>query len=305
MDFLREVSTFLEPEDMKLLRILMRDDVIATPITKIFEEPENAGKYFVLLKDRPKSLYLVAKIAERIEGYLDGDEARLSFELFMKSLEQIKCIQDKDLELKVYFLVRETIQKRIDNCEYENSAVLITELYDLGLKDLLKKLLLVVSDLSDSGEYSRAIKILNLLTPSESVNSLKSYILEEWGKSLISQGEYASAASRFMEGIRISNREELYLNLGDAYYKAEEFERAYDTYSSIEGSYKNEIELLRRKSMLLNSWGEHLVNKGDYENAIDKFNEAYQTAVRISDDEIGEYALKSARKALELSKQAT
>ncbi len=302
MDFLREVSTFLEPNDMKLLRILMKDDVVATPLTRIFEEPENAGKYFVLLQERPKSLYIVAKIAERIESYLDGDDASLSFDLFMKSLEQIKDTQDKDLELKVYFLVREAIQKRITKGEHENSAVLIREFYDLSLNDMFKKLLLVVSGLSDSGEYPRAVKILNILTPSQEVNSLKSYILEEWGKDLISQGDYTSAASRFMEAIRINSRSELYLSLGDAYYKAEEFEKAYDTYSSVESSYKNEVELLRRKSMLLNSWGENLVNKGDHENAIDKFNEAYQTAVRISDDQIGESALKSARKALEMSK---
>ncbi len=303
MDFLREVSTFLDPKDMKLLRILMRDDVVATPLTRIFEEPENAGKYFVLLQERPKSLYIVAKIAERIESYLDGDEANLSFDLFMKALEQIKETRDKDLELKVYFLVREAVEKRIKKGEYENSAILITEFYDMGLNDLFKKLLLVVSDLSDSGEYSRAVKILNILTPSQEVNSMKSYILEEWGKDLIAQGEYTSAASRFMEAIRTNSRSELYLSLGDAYYKAQEFERAYDTYSSVEGSYKNEVELLRRKSMLLNSWGEYLVNRGDYESAIAKFNEAYQTAVRISDDHISESALKSARKALEMSKQ--
>ncbi|MFO7966054.1 MAG: hypothetical protein R6U44_00450 [Archaeoglobaceae archaeon] len=305
MDFFREVSTFLDPEDMKLLRILMKDDVVATPLTRVFEEPENAGKYFILLQERPKSLYIVSKVAERIERHLDGDDASLSFDLFMKSLDHIKETHDKDLKLKVYFLVRDAIQNRIKNGEYENSAILISEFYDLGLKDMFKKLLLVVSDLSDNGEYSRAVKILNILTPTQDVNSMKSYILEEWGKDLISQGEYTSAASRFMEAIRINSRGELYLSLGDAYYKAEEFEKAYDTYSSVEGSYKNEVELLRRKSMLLNSWGEHLVNKGDYESAIDKFNEAYQTAVRISDDQIGEAALKSARKALEMSEQVS
>jgi tetratricopeptide (TPR) repeat protein len=94
------------------------------------------------------------------------------------------------------------------------------------------------------------------------------------------------------------------MNLADAYFKAEEFKKAYEAYSAIETSAKNEVEVLRKMSMLLNSWGEKLVNEGEYEKAVDKFNEAYQTAIRINDDDIAVNALKSAKKALEMIEEA-
>jgi tetratricopeptide (TPR) repeat protein len=304
MGFVEEVSVFLEPEDLKLLRILMRDDVTAASITRIFEDPENAGKYLVILKERPKALFIVAKIAERIERYLEGEEASLSFELFMKSLEYIKDTHDNALKLKILLLVRDTIIRKMKEKDYETAAILTSEFFDFGLKDCLKKLLLIVSDLSEDGEYSRAMRILNFLTPSSSINELKSHILEEWGKSLMAQGDYINAISRFTQAMRLTNRKDVLMNLADAYFKAEEFKKAYEAYSAIETSAKNEVEVLRKMSMLLNSWGEKLVNEGEYEKAVDKFNEAYQTAIRINDDDIAVNALKSAKKALEMIEEA-
>jgi|Deesub1362B_J571_1020462.scaffolds.fasta_scaffold00801_14 tetratricopeptide (TPR) repeat protein len=304
MEFLREVANFLEAEDIKLLRIFMRDDVTSASIIRIFEDPENAGKYLVLLKDRPKAIYIVAKIAERIEEYLKGDEASISYELFMKALEEIKDTKDSALKLKIHLLVRDAIIRKINEKEYETAAALTSEFYEFGLKDCLKKLLLIASELSERGDYPKSVKILNLLIPSDSINELKSHILEEWGKNLMAKRDYINAASRFLEAIRVGNRKEVLINLGDAYFRAGEFENAYEAYSSIEITAKNEIEVLRRTSMMLNSWGEELVNQGELEKAVDKFNEAYQTAIKINEDDIAVNALKSARKAIEMIKGA-
>ncbi|HID42726.1 MAG TPA: hypothetical protein EYP30_02970 [Archaeoglobaceae archaeon] len=302
MEFIRNVANFLEPEDLRLLRILMRDDVTSASITKIFEDPENAGKYLVLLNERPKAVYIVAKIAERIEEYLEGEEASISYELFIKALDRIKNTENNVLKQKIHFLVRDAIIRKINEKEYEIAAILISEFYDFGLKDCLRKLLLIVSDLAEEGEYQRAFKTLNLLPHSSITEELKSHILEEWGKGLMTQGEYINAASRFLEAIRTGNRKELFTSLGDAYFRAKEFDKAYDAYKSVELSAKNEVDVLRRISMLLNFWGEELVNEGEYEKAVDKFNEAYQTAVKINDDEIAVNALKSAKRAIEMAK---
>jgi len=302
MEFIRDVANFLEPEDLRLLRILMRDDVTSASITKIFEDPENAGKYLVLLKERPKAIYIVAKIAERIEKYLKDEEASISYELFMRALDQIKNTSDNVLKQKIHLLVRDAIIRKINEREYETAAILISEFYDFGLKDCFRKLLLIVSELAEDGEYQRAFKTLNLLPASGIIEELKSHILEEWGRSFMAKGEYLNAASRFAEAIRIANRKELYTELGDAYFRAKEFEKAYEAYKSVDLSARNEIDILKRISMLLNSWGEELVNLGQYEEAIDKFNEAYQAAIKINEDEIAVNALKSAKKAIDLSK---
>lgn len=302
MEFIRDVANFLDGEDLRLLRILMRDDVTSASITKIFEDPENAGKYLVLLKERPRAIYIVAKIAERIEEYLEDEEASISYGLFMRALEQIKNTSDSVLKQKIHLLIRDAIVRKINEKEYETAAILISEFYDFGLKDCFKKLLLIVSDLAEEGEYQKAFKTLNLLPASSIVEELKSYILEEWGKSLMAKGDYINAASRFAEAARIANRKELLLELGDAYFRAKEFEKAYESYRSVEPSAKNELDVFRRISMLLNSWGEELINQGDFEKAVDKFNEAYQIAIKINEDEIAINALKSAKKAIEMSK---
>lgn len=114
MDFLRDVASFLDPEDLKQLRALLKDDVVASSITQIFNNPENAEKYLVTLKERPNSAYIVAKIAESIERYLEAEEAKISYDLFVKSLEHIRDARDKTLKMKIHLLVRDAIKRKIN-----------------------------------------------------------------------------------------------------------------------------------------------------------------------------------------------
>jgi len=296
MDFLRDVASFLDPADLKLLRVLLKDDVVSSSITQIFKNPESAGKYLVILKDRPNSLYIVAKIAESIEQYLEAEDAEISYELFIKSLEHIRDARDKTLRMKLHLLVRNAIKRKINEDDFETAAMLTSEFYDFGLRDIHKKLLLISSDLSESGNYERALKILNLLKPSDSVNDLKSHVLEEWGRSLFEAGELIKAASRYLEAVRVGNRNDLMVDLGEIYQKLGEFENAYEIYNNIEISSKNENLIKKKKSELLIRWGEQLALNKEFKEAADKFNEAYKTAISINDDEISIRALKNAKK---------
>lgn len=155
---------------------------------------------------------------------------------------------------------------------------------------------MIISDLSESGNYERALKIINLLTPSESVNELKSHILEEWGRKFAERGGFIKAASRYLEAIRVGNRRDLMMDLGEIYFKLGEYENAYEIYNNVEVSSKNENLIKRRKSELLIKWGEELASKRKLKEASDKFHEAYQTANSINDDELSIRALKNVKK---------
>ena len=306
-EFLKDAEVFLDYSDLKILRAVSRDETASTPILKIFENPENAGKYLVILKERPKALFVVAKLANRISKYFKGDEGRVIYDLFLKAIRMLKDQEDAWTKNAVFILLKETIERKLKEGEYEEAASLVSEFQDYGFRNYLKKILLVSSELAEKGDFERAISIINRLSPSATVNELKTQIYLEWGKRLADLKDFTSAEIQLKEALKYASSHdtisEIHLMLSNVYKKLGKFEQAYNRILKIEPENPvEEIKLLREAAKLLMEWGKKL-EKESKDEALDKYNEAYQLALRIGDISLSKEAIERARKVVSESEK--
>ncbi len=301
-EFLKDAEVFLDYSDMKILRAVSRDETVSKPIIKIFENPENAGKYLVILKERPKALFVVAKLANRISKYFKGDEGRIIYDLFLKAVRMLKDQRDAWIKNAVFLLLKETIERKLEEGDFEEAASLVSEFQGYGFKNYFKKILLVSSELAEKGDFERAISIVNRLGPSATVNELKTQIYLEWGKRLMDLRDYSSAETQLKEALKYAKSHdtltEIHLTLSKIYKKLGKFEQAYNQILRIEPENPvEEIKLLREAAKILMDWGKKL-EKEDKDEALEKYNQAYQIALRIGDISISKKAIERAKKVV-------
>ena len=287
-EFINDVAIFIDDADTKILRVLARDKVAISSIMKIFENPERAGKYMVLIKNRPTAIYLVAKIAERISKYLSDEDAKKCYNLFLKSVLMLKDVDDKTIRQKVFLLLRETMERRTREEKLDELAKLLSNFYNLGFKSYLDYLLFSASSLAEKGEYQKAVNILNLVN-FDTANQLKAQILVEWAKDL-TKVDAEKALKNLREAIEIDeSNEEAILTLADVYGSMGEFERAIKVYGIV-----GDKEALYKTVEVLRGWSSELEGK----EALDKLKEAYRLAIEI-DNRLAEEIFNSIKEALE------
>jgi tetratricopeptide (TPR) repeat protein len=305
-EFLKDAEVFLDYPDMKVLRAISRDETVSRPIVKIFENPRNAGKYLVILKERPKALFIVAKLANRISKYFKGEEEKIIYDLFLKAIKMIKDHKDPSIRNAIFLLLKETIKRKLEEGDYEGAASLISEFQEFGFKNYFKKILLISSELAEKGDFEGSISIVNRLGPSAIVNELKTQIYLEWGKRLMELKDYVSAETQLKEALKYAKSNftlsEIYLMLSSTYKNLGKFEQAYNQLLKIEPENPvEEIKLLREAAKLLLIWGKNL-EKEDKDMALEKYNQAYQISLRIGDTSTSKDALEKAKKVVSDSK---
>jgi tetratricopeptide (TPR) repeat protein len=301
-EFLRDAEAFLDYSDLRILRAVSRDETASLPILKIFENPENAGKYLVILKDRPKALFVVAKLANRISKYFKGSEGEVIYDLFLKAIRIIKDYKDPWIKNAVFLLLKETIERKLREGDFEEAASLVSEFHEYGFKNYFKRILLVSSELAEKGDFERAVNIINRLAPSARVNDLKTQLYLEWGKRLRNLGDYTSAEIQLKEALRYAASHdtllEISLTLSSLYERQRMFEKAYNQILKVEPQNPvEEMKLLREAARILMEWGSE-VEKKDKDEALEKYNQAYQLALRIGDVSMSKKAVEKARKVL-------
>lgn len=181
MRFIKDVSVFLDYEDIKVLKVLSKNDVTISSMAKIFENPDKSGKYLMLISDKPIAIYLVAKISERICKYLTDEDAKTCFKLFLDSIILLNNVEDKKIKQMVFLLLKEAMNRRIKENKLNELAILLSNFYDVGFKKYLDKLLFLAATLAENGDYQKAIEILDLIN-FDRAKKLKAAILEEWKK---------------------------------------------------------------------------------------------------------------------------
>ena len=271
-DFVKSVSKFLDREDIKILKAFSNDPIIIHSLKRIFEYPEKANKYLILLRDVPSTVYLVAKISERISRYLEGEDEAKCFNVFLTSLRLLKGCRDKRIIQNVFILLKEAIERRLIEGKYEDAAKLVLEFQEYGFKSYIKKVLFFALEVSEEGDYRRAIRILNLLPSSEEVIAAKASVLLEWGKSIaVSSPELG--LKKIEESLKLKDSPEAKLAMAEIFENMGNYERAYYIYSSLKSTYPG-VE--KKLSRMLMEWG-------DETNDVEKLREAY---ILAEDDKI-------------------
>ncbi|HDN73997.1 hypothetical protein DRP04_04010 [Archaeoglobales archaeon] len=265
--FIKTISNFLDEEDVKLMKAVSSDPIVVHSIRRIFERPEKVGKYLVLLKDIPAAVYLLAKVAERLSKYLEGEDESKCFNIFLSALRQLKECKDKKIIQNMFILLKEAIERRLIEGKYEDAAKLVMEFQEFGFKSYIRKILFFALEVSEDGDYRRAMKILDLLPNIDEVIVSKANILLEWGKYL-SLSDPDAGIRKIEESIKLKETTEAKLAMAEIYENIGNYEKAYYIYSSLRTVYPG-IE--RKMSRMLLEWGEET---GDPE----KLKEAYNLA---------------------------
>ncbi len=270
--FIESVSNFVDEEDVKLLKALSSDPIVIHSIKRIFEHPEKVNKYMVLLKDVPATVYLVAKIAERLSKYLEGEDEAKCFGIFLAALRQLKNCKDRKILQNMFLLLKEAIERRLIEGKYEDAAKLVMEFQEFGFKSYIRKILFFALEVSEDGDYKRAMRILELLPSTEEVIASKANVLLEWGKA-IAMSNPEAGLRKIEESLKLRESPEAKLAMAEIYESIGNYEKAYFIYSSLRSVYPG-IE--KRLARMLMEWGEET---GD----IEKLREAYNLA---ADDKI-------------------
>ncbi len=266
--FIDSVSNFIDEDDIKLLKALSNDPIIVHSIKRIFEHPEKARKYMILLRDTPATIYLVAKIAERLSRYLEGDDESKCFGVFLTALRELKNCRDRKTLQNMFIILKEAIERRLVEGKYEDAAKLVMEFQEFGFKSYIRKILFFALEVSEDGDYRRALRILDLLPETEAVRDSKASVLLEWGKFQALTNPEAGL-KKIEESLRVKDTTEARLAMAEIYETMGNYEKAYFIYSSLKTAYPG-IE--RRISRMLMEWGEET---GD----VEKLKEAYNLAM--------------------------
>ncbi len=251
-DFFRTLSRFLDEEDEKILKAVSNDAIVAHSIKKIFERPEKVGKYMIVLKDTPTAVFLVAKAAERMSRYLSGDDEDRVFNVFITALKWLKDCSDRRTLQNMFSLIREAVERRLAEGNYEEAARLVVEFLDFGFRSYVKKILFFALEVSDEGDYRRAMRILDLLPESEDVIAAKASVLLEWGKNIAAANPEAGL-KKIEESLELKDSPEARIAMAEVYESIGNYEKAYYIYLSLRNTYPG---VDRKIARLLMEWGE-------------------------------------------------
>lgn len=271
------ISSFVDEEDIKLLKALSNDPIVVHSIKRIFEHPEKSSKYLILLRDVPAAVYIVAKVAERLSKYLEGEDEAKCFGIFLTALRELKDCRERRLLQNMFLLLKESIERRLIEGKYEDAAKLVMEFQEFGFKSYIKKILFFALEVSEEGDYSRATRILDLLPETEAVIDAKASVLLEWGKT-IAMSNPEAGLKKIEEALKFKDTPEVRIAMAEIYESMGNYEKAYFIYSSLRAVYPG-IE--RKISRMLMEWGEET---GD----VEKLREAYNLAMgdRLLSEEI-------------------
>jgi len=265
--FIESIASFIDDDDVKVLKAISSDPIVLHSIKKIFDYPEKANKYLILLKDSPAAVYLVAKVSERISRYLEGEDEAKCFAIFLTALRELKDCGDRRILQNMFLLLKEAIERRLSDGKYEDAAKLVMEFQDFGFRSYIKKILFFALEVSEDGDYRKAMGILGLLPETDAVKDAKASVLLEWGKSLASSNPEA-ALKKIEKSLKLKDTVDARLAMAEIYENMGNYEKAYYIYTSLRTLYPG-IE--RKISRMLMEWGEET---GD----VEKLREAYNLA---------------------------
>ncbi|WP_202319469.1 tetratricopeptide repeat protein [Archaeoglobus neptunius] len=266
--FIESIANFIDEDDVKILKALSSDPIVMHSVKRIFENPDKVGKYLILLRDAPAAVYIVAKVAERLSRYLDGEDEAKCFAIFLTALRELRGCNERKLLQNMFLLLKEAIERRLVEGKYEDAAKLVMEFQDFGFRGYIRKVLFFALEVSEDGDYRRAIRILDLLPGIDAVVDAKSSVLLEWGRALAMSNPEAGL-KKIEESLRLKDTVEARLAMAEIYESMGNYEKAYFIYSTLSASYPG-IE--RKISRMLMEWGEET---GD----VDKLREAYNLAM--------------------------
>ncbi|MCX8172873.1 MAG: hypothetical protein N3D09_04600 [Archaeoglobaceae archaeon] len=247
----RNLDKFLDEEDQKILRALSKDPTTLQVLKKIFEEPEKAEKYIILIKDNYYALLFTTKLAERVAKYLDKDDEEKAMNIFFKGIEYMKEIKDRRAIQSVFSLLKEAIENRLALGKFETAAKLVSSFKEFGFNSYVKKILFHVIEVSEAKDFVRAIRILELLPANEDTMIVKAYVLLDWGKALaVSDPE--AGLRKVEEAIKIKDIPSAKIAMAEIYESIGNYQKAYEIYSSL----RNQPEIERKLLRLLIEWGE-------------------------------------------------
>lgn len=252
MDELTEsLSKFLDEEDQKILRTLSKDYTVLQVLKKVFDEPEKAEKYLILIKDNYFALLFTTKLAERISRYLEKEDEEKALNIFLKGIGYLAEVKDRRAIQNVFSLLKEAIDSRLSLGKFETAAKLVTSFKEFGFNNYIKKLLFHALEVSESKDFTRAIRILDLLPMNEDVLTVKAYVLLDWGKS-ISASDPEAGLRKIEEALKIKDIPSARIAMAEIYESIGNYSKAYEIYSAL----KNQPEIERKLLRLLMEWGE-------------------------------------------------
>jgi tetratricopeptide (TPR) repeat protein len=250
-ELIESLKEFLDEEDQKILRSLSKDLTVMQVLKKVFTEPEKAEKYLILIRDNYLALLLTTKLAERISRYLEKEDEEQALTIFLKGISYLNEMKDRRAMQTVFSLLKEAIDSRLNLGKYETAAMLVTRFRDFGFNSYVKRLLYHALEISESGDFPKAARILDLLPQNEDVLTVKYYILLEWGKS-IAVSDPEAGLRRLEEAVRIRGLPAAKIAMAEIYESIGNYAKAYEIYSAL----KNQPEVERKLLRLLMEWGE-------------------------------------------------
>jgi len=245
------LSKFLSEREQRIFRGVIKDPIALEVLKKLFEDPENAEKYLILIKDNIHAIFIAAKLAEGIGRHLNGEDEDKCINIFIRSLSHLRDFKDKRVEYDIFEIVKEAIESRISMKKYESASKLVNFFQNLGLRNYVKKLIFHAMEVADGGDHARAVRILNQLPSYDEVLTAKAYILVEWGKK-ISASNPEAALSKIEEALKIRDVPSAKLIKAEIFESLGNYAKAYEIYKTI----KDQPEVEKRLARLLMEWGE-------------------------------------------------
>jgi tetratricopeptide (TPR) repeat protein len=182
-----------------------------------------------------------------------------------------------------FLLLKESIEKRLIDGRYEDAAKLVVEFQDLGFRSYVRKIVFFALEVSEDGDYRRALRILDILPDYDEVISSKASVLLEWGK-LIALSNPEAGLKKIEESMSLRETPEGKLAMAEIYESMGNYEKAYKIYSSLRGLFPG-IE--KKISRMLMEWG---VESKD----VEKLREAY--ALAFDDKMLAEEIMRRIKK---------
>ncbi len=250
-ELIESLKEFLDEEDQKILRNFHKDLTVMQVLRKVFTEPEKAEKYLILIKDNYSALLLTTKLAERVSRYLEKEDEERALTIFLRGISYLNEMKDRRAIQTVFSLLKEAIDIRLNLGKYETAAMLVTYFKDFGFNSYVKRLLYHALEISESNDFPRAARILDLLPQNEDVLTVKSYILLEWGKS-IGVSDPEAGLRKLEEAVRIKELPSAKIAMAEIYESIGNYAKAYEIYSAL----KNQPEVERKLLRLLMEWGD-------------------------------------------------
>lgn len=251
MDELAMFSKFLSEEDQKILKVVAKDKITFEVLKKLFEAPESAEKYLTLLKDNPNAILIATKIAESVGRYLSLEDEEKCLTIFLRAIEYMKEAKDRKSIYNVFNIVKEAVEGRIALGKYESASRLVNIFLNLGMNNYVKKLIFHAIKVAESGDFTRALRILNNLPPNEEVLTTKAYILVEWGRK-IAVSDPQLGLRKVEEALKLKDLTSAKIAMAEIYENLGKYQEAYEIYRKM----IEEPGVPAKLARLLMEWGE-------------------------------------------------